>query len=264
MARDYTKYNVAGLGENLNKRKLVFSVIKDYIEKNNPSLEALLADFPDELQGSKGVIRKEAEVDDPKRFNMKEPLKIKNGMHIVVSNQWGENIPGFIDAAENLGYTITKIISEEDDSTAIGLHITPALALKNYQSEWGRYIVLKYENSSDCDREFSKIQLDTVSNCIIPFYMDDDDLTRKWFESYDAMLSSENSEAYSSSMQITFTNSIERFVSSDLEWSIIWHDQFEDMNDGEFPAGVSAATINNIFSNEWFSDLFSFVTEYGD
>jgi len=29
MARDFTKYKVEGLGENLNKRKLVFTVVKD-------------------------------------------------------------------------------------------------------------------------------------------------------------------------------------------------------------------------------------------
>ena len=39
MGRDYTKYNLEGLGENLNKRKLVFTIVKDWAEKNNPSLE---------------------------------------------------------------------------------------------------------------------------------------------------------------------------------------------------------------------------------
>ena len=101
MARDYTKYSVVGLGETLNKRQLVYTIVKDFIEKNNPTLETLLSTFPDELQGSKGVVRKESDVDDPKRFNMKAPLKIKNGMHIVVSNQWGDNLPGFIQHVEN-------------------------------------------------------------------------------------------------------------------------------------------------------------------
>ena len=119
MARDYTKYTIEGLAENLNKRQLVFNVIKDYIEKNNPTLEALLNVFPDELQGSKGVIKKEKDVDDTKRFNMKEPLKIKNGMHVVVSNQWGgDNIPSFIEAAEKLGYGISfeEKFSDDTDS----------------------------------------------------------------------------------------------------------------------------------------------------
>ena len=116
MARDYTKYTIAGLAENLNKRQLVFNVIKDYIEKNNPTLETLLNVFPDELQGSKGVIKKEKDVDDAKRFNIKEPLKIKNGMHIVVSNQWGgDNIPSFIEVAQKLDYKISFEESYSDD-----------------------------------------------------------------------------------------------------------------------------------------------------
>ena len=34
MARDYTKYNVEGLGENLNKRQLVFNTINSWARKN--------------------------------------------------------------------------------------------------------------------------------------------------------------------------------------------------------------------------------------
>jgi hypothetical protein len=93
MARDFTKYKVEGLGENLNKRKLVFTVVKDWAEKNNPSL--------------KGFIVKESEVKDAKRFNMKEPLSIKNGLHVVVSNQWGDNIADFLDLAKKLGYSVS-------------------------------------------------------------------------------------------------------------------------------------------------------------
>lgn len=113
MARDYTKYNVEGLGENFNKRKLVFTIVKDWAEKNNPSFEELQNTFPDKLQGSNGVIKKESEVTDLKKFNMSEPLKIKNGAHVVVSNQWGANIEGFINAAIKLGFEITKSNQED-------------------------------------------------------------------------------------------------------------------------------------------------------
>ena len=108
MARDYTKYTVEGLGENLNKRKLVFTIVKDWASKNNPSLEEIQQAFPDEVQGAKGFIRKESEVKDAKRFNMREPISIKNGAHVVVSNQWGGNVTDFIKCAENLGYVISK------------------------------------------------------------------------------------------------------------------------------------------------------------
>lgn len=64
MPRDYTKYNVEGLGKNLNKRQLAFTVVQDYVEKNNPSFEDIQKAFPDEVQGSKGFIRKESDVKD--------------------------------------------------------------------------------------------------------------------------------------------------------------------------------------------------------
>ena len=46
MAKDYTKYSVEALGDNLNKRQLVYSIVKDYIEKHNPSFESLLSILP--------------------------------------------------------------------------------------------------------------------------------------------------------------------------------------------------------------------------
>ena len=101
MARDYTKYAVEGLGENLNKRQLVFAIVKDWAEKNNPSLEEIQTEFPDEVQGGKGFIVKESEVKEAKRFNMKKPLSIKNGLRVVVSNQWGsKNIDALLSLAK--------------------------------------------------------------------------------------------------------------------------------------------------------------------
>ena len=135
MARDYTKYNVEGLGENLNKRKLVFTIVKDYVEKNNPSFEDLQKAFPDEVQGSKGFIRKESDVKTPKHFNMREPLKIKNGAHVVVSNQWGENINDFIVASENLGYIIiTNSAQSKTDSNENELINSVRILIRNMEN----------------------------------------------------------------------------------------------------------------------------------
>ena len=39
MARDYTKYTVKGVGEKLNKRQLVFEIVKNWAAKKNPSLK---------------------------------------------------------------------------------------------------------------------------------------------------------------------------------------------------------------------------------
>ena len=114
MSKNYTKYSVAGIGENLNKRKLVFEIVKDYAAKNNPNFEELQKVFSDEIQGSLGFIRKDSEVKDAKRFNMDEPLTLKNGINVVVSNQWGENIANFLAVAENLGYKVSSQIQEEE------------------------------------------------------------------------------------------------------------------------------------------------------
>lgn len=114
MSKNYTKYTVTGIGENLNKRKLVFEIVKDYAAKNNPSFEELQKVFSDEIQGSLGFIRKDSEVKDAKRYNMYKPLTIKNGINVVVSNQWGENIANFLAVAENLGYKVSSQIQEEE------------------------------------------------------------------------------------------------------------------------------------------------------
>lgn len=113
MAKDYTKYKVECLGESLNKRQLVFAIVKDWVSKNKPSLEEIQASFPEEIQGSKGFILKKSEVKDPKRFNMQEPLRIKNGTKVLVSNQWGtKNITSFLTLAERLGYSVTATSTE--------------------------------------------------------------------------------------------------------------------------------------------------------
>jgi hypothetical protein len=114
MSKNYTKYTVTGIGENLNKRKLVLEIVKDYAAKNNPSFEELQKVFSDEIQGSLGFIRKDSEVKDAKRYNMDKPLTIKNGINVVVSNQWGENIANFLAVAENLGYKVSSQIQEEE------------------------------------------------------------------------------------------------------------------------------------------------------
>ena len=117
MARDYTKYNVSGLGENLNKRQLVFEIVKDYVEKKKPSFDELTAVFKDEIQGSKGFIKKAAKVKDAKRFNTKTPLKIKFGVEVVVSNQWGsKNIDAFLSLAKKLKYKITFVEQQSSAS----------------------------------------------------------------------------------------------------------------------------------------------------
>ena len=200
MARDYTKYTVEGLAENLNKRQLVFTIVKDWAEKNNPSFDEIQAAFPDEIQGGKGFIMKESEVKDPKRFNMKEPLSIKNGMHIVVSNQWGENISNLIALAEGLGYIVTansgqsKTDSNESesfpfsienlDTTEIRNHIEKIILAKDEENcKLFKKSVIDSVNSNNC--RYGIIPL--IQRCLMGFQGKSDDENLDWDKIIDLM-----------------------------------------------------------------------------
>lgn len=116
MAKDYSKYNVDGLGEKLNKRKLVLKIVQDYVEKNNPSYDQLKKIFPDDLQGSKGMIRNVgSDKYDANRFFHNDQINVQ-GQICVVSNQWGtDNTQRFIDYASNLGYSIEKVEAKKSN-----------------------------------------------------------------------------------------------------------------------------------------------------
>ena len=177
MAKDYTKYTVEGLGENLNKRQLVFTIVKDWAAKNKPSLEDIQSTFPEETQGSKGFVVKKSEVKDVKRFNMQESLSIKNGTQVVVSNQWGaKNIADFLTLVEKLGYTVTtnsgqsKTDSNESESFSLSNDI--------YSEDIRNHIedILKSEDKERCQL-FKKSVIDFINSnhasyWIIPFVKD--------------------------------------------------------------------------------------------
>lgn len=174
MSKNYTKYTVEGLGENLNKRRLVFEIVKDYAAKNNPSFEELQKTFPDEIQGSLGFIRKHSEVKDAKRFNMDEPLTIKNGINVVVSNQWGKNITNFLAIAENLGYKISSQIQEEEivnEAPALGIenevNITISGRITNYM-----FGILGDEAYSECEKALSYAtdDIETMEDFVKMYY----------------------------------------------------------------------------------------------
>ncbi|MDA9874393.1 hypothetical protein N9D29_00090 [Flavobacteriaceae bacterium] len=169
MARDYTKYTVDGLGENLNKRQLVFTIVKDWSAKNKPSLEDVQKTFPDEIQGSKGFVVKLSEVKDAKRFNMQEPLSIKNGTKVVVSNQWGDNISNLIAVAEDLGYSISSDGEAEEESPLNAEQIAKFKAEEadiyadpDYYAEWNAFSLyddlLEAGDTAWADRILQKIE----------------------------------------------------------------------------------------------------------
>ena len=170
MARDYTKYTVEGLGENLNKRQLVFQIVKDWAVKNNPSLDEIQTAFPAETQGSKGFVVKASEVKDTKRFNMQEPLSIKNGVKVVVSNQWGtKNIDAFLSLAEKLKYNISKEEENAVEQTLASKPTDKSNRLKSYL-----YIKVYNENTGKDLKLSQSTVVQTNGEYILSFNLDSD------------------------------------------------------------------------------------------
>ena len=58
MSKNYTKYTVEGLGENLNKRKLVFTLVKDWVEKKNLVLRSYNRLFLMKYKAQKALFEK--------------------------------------------------------------------------------------------------------------------------------------------------------------------------------------------------------------
>jgi hypothetical protein len=174
MARDYTKYTVKGLGENLNKRQLVFQIVKDYVEKKKPSFDELTAVFKDEIQGSKGFIKKAAKVKDAKRFNTKMPLIIKYGVEVVVSNQWGsKNIDAFLSLAKKLKYNISEEVKEEEKSV---IEETNVGSLSDESNGVKSYVYIKvYDDNTGKDLKLSQSTVvQTNGEYILSFNLDSD------------------------------------------------------------------------------------------
>ena len=219
MARDYTKYNVSGLGENLNKRQLVFQIIKDFVEKNKPSYDELTAVFKDEIQGSKGFIRKAAKVEDPKRFNTKMPLKIKFGVEVVVSNQWGsKNIDAFLSLATKLKYNISEEVKEEEKSA---IEETNVSSLSDESNGVKSYVYIKvYDDNTGNDLKLTQSTIvQTNGEYILSFDLDSDgDGVIDQYRFYDikTKVSGSNGSPWD----------FEEFTDEDDEWTD--HESFED------------------------------------
>ena len=132
------------------------------------------------------------------------------------------------------------------------------LKLNGYNRDWARYLSLKYQNSLDCSDEYSKVKIDLLNNQIIPIYPKSDDSTKKWFGSWESLLSNDNKETYSSSMLMIFSNNIDDDYG---EWRVLWHDTIEGLDDGDYPEGVSDSKLDEFFSGSWFSKIHSFVNQ---
>ncbi len=115
-AKDFSKYQFNN--KQYAKNRLVLVVVKKYVEDNpKTDFAALNSVFPDDLQGSKGVVKLSSSVSDKdkgvngvKRYFVDDVIKLSSGEEILVCNQWSTgNIDNFINhIVGKLGYVITK------------------------------------------------------------------------------------------------------------------------------------------------------------
>ncbi|WP_088049420.1 PDDEXK family nuclease [Virgibacillus dakarensis] len=115
-SRDYTKYKFRG--EELNKRKLVLTVIHTWIKENNPQeLRELLEVFPQELNNGDLIVPLEKAQETYERQNIArhflnddEALIFGPSERYAISNQWGKgNIETFITYAKKAGFEIETV-----------------------------------------------------------------------------------------------------------------------------------------------------------
>lgn len=118
--RDNTKYSIDGGTNYYGKNKIVRQIIIRYLELH-PKLtyRQLEQIFPDEMQGSYGVVRSIDELheiehdskDLATRYLMKEEelLTASDGIRFAVCSQWGSyNIPNIFRVMEKWGWNIIK------------------------------------------------------------------------------------------------------------------------------------------------------------
>jgi len=117
--KDMSQYQFNG--QIYGKGPLVLAVIKKHIEKYpDVTLKELQEIFPRKLQGGVGVIGKYEDVIEKyknikhKRHFLNDPIPLKTGEKIVVSNGWDKsNIDNFLKKAKELGFDISILKTKE-------------------------------------------------------------------------------------------------------------------------------------------------------
>lgn len=118
--RDNTKYSIDGGTNYFGKNRIVREIIIRYLELHpKMTYRQLEQIFPDEMQGSYGVVRSLDELNEMEhdskdlatRYLMKEEelLTTADGVRFAVCNQWGAyNIPNIFRLMEKWGWNIIK------------------------------------------------------------------------------------------------------------------------------------------------------------
>ena len=116
--RDTTKYSIDGGMNYFGKGKFVREIVAAYLSAH-PSITFVQLEqiFPDELQGSYGVVRRLDDIynsdhnlkDLLTRYVMDEDklLRTKDGVRFAVCNQWGSfNFPHILDLLDKWGWNV--------------------------------------------------------------------------------------------------------------------------------------------------------------
>ncbi len=116
--RDTTKYSIDGGKNYFGKGKFVREIVATYLSAH-PSITFVQLEqvFPEELQGSYGVVRSLEDIfnsdhdlkDLKTRYVMDEDkiLTTKDGIRFVVSNQWGSfNFPHILELLDKWGWNV--------------------------------------------------------------------------------------------------------------------------------------------------------------
>lgn len=123
--RDTTRYSIDGGRSFWGKGRIVREIVACFIKQNpNLTFEQLSQIFPDNLQGSYGVLRTMSDIasssqdkqDLKSRYTMSSReyiLTSADGVRFVVSNQWGTyNFVNFIDHIKEMGWTVNEVSNE--------------------------------------------------------------------------------------------------------------------------------------------------------
>lgn len=103
--RDMSKYMVNQKGK-YGKNRMVEAVVMTYLEKKpNTTIDELKKVFPDNLQGSLGIIRSDAdEIKDKSRYFAATLPATKETYYIC--NQWGTQTANFVDYVNSMNWGI--------------------------------------------------------------------------------------------------------------------------------------------------------------
>jgi uncharacterized tellurite resistance protein B-like protein len=137
MAKDLTKFRIKGTEQWLPKNRLVLSclqqffkdvIVKDYHPNEN---------WPNEIQGSAGIIVALEEVSNERYYFMDDILVADDGRKYVVSNQWGAgNFNGFIEKARTMGYPIEASSAAGNTTTQVEQPATIKTVQDSPENAW--------------------------------------------------------------------------------------------------------------------------------